>query len=282
MNLNQTTESIIVVIAIIVGAYFIARLLKFLLGKYIDKQTKDLDNDSTSYNFLKHTISFIVFTSAIISIFYTIPTLRELGLTLLASAGLLAAIIGLAAQQAFSNIVSGIFVVIFKPFRVGDLIEIEDKRGMVEDITLRHTIIRNVENRRLIIPNSVISNETIINSNIKDLKICNILEIGISYDSDIDTAFRIIEEQGLAHPNCIDHRNKEQMNNNVPIITTRLIGYGDSSVNLRAYIWSNDSLSGFIMKCDLYKSIKKEFDKNDIEIPFPHRTIVYKNEGKEK
>ena len=195
---------------------------------------------------------------------------------------MLAAIIGLAAQQAFSNIVSGIFVVIFKPFKVGDLIEIATNRGIVEDITLRHTIIRNVENRRLIIPNSVISNETIINSNITDIKICNILEIGISYDSDVETAFRIIKEQELAHPNCIDNRNEEQRINCDPIITTRLIGYGDSSVNLRAYIWSNDSLNGFIMKCDLYKSIKEEFDNNNIEIPFPHRTIVYKNKNEGK
>ena len=276
LKLNQSVEHIIIVSAIIIMAYLISRFLKYLLGKYIEKQTKSLDNDSTNYNFLKHAISFIILIVAAIIIFYTIPSLRDLGLTLLASAGLAAAIIGLAAQQAFSNIVSGVFIVIFKPFRVGDFIEIADKRGIVEDITLRHAVIRNVENRRLIIPNSIISNETIVNANIKDLKICNLLEIGISYDSDVDNAIKIIQEQGLAHPNCIDGRNDKQKESNDPVIAVRVMGYGESSVNLRAYIWSNDSLSGFTMKCDLYKSIKEEFDKNKIEIPFPHRTIVYK------
>lgn len=270
------------VVIILIVSYFLSRTLKYILGKYIDVQTKTLDNDATSYNFLKHAISFFIIVAATIIIFYTIPSLRELGLTLLASAGLIAAILGLAAQEAFANIISGIFIVIFKPFRVGDLIEITNQRGIVEDITLRHTVIRNVENRRLIIPNSVISNETIINSHIKDEKICNLVEIGISYDSNIDKAISIIQDQALKHPNCLDERNEEQKLNNEPIVIVRVLGYGESAINLRAYIWSSNSLSGFIMRCDLYKSIKDEFDKNNIEIPFPHRTIVYKNSSEEK
>jgi small-conductance mechanosensitive channel len=270
------------VVIILIVSYFLSRTLKYILGKYIDVQTKTLDNDATSYNFLKHAISFFIIVAATIIIFYTIPSLRELGLTLLASAGLIAAILGLAAQEAFANIISGIFIVIFKPFRVGDLIEITNQRGIVEDITLRHTVIRNVENRRLIIPNSVISNETIINSHIKDEKICNLVEIGISYDSNIDKAISIIQDQALKHPKCLDERNEEQKLNNEPIVIVRVLGYGESAINLRAYIWSSNSLSGFIMRCDLYKSIKDEFDKNNIEIPFPHRTIVYKNSSEEK
>jgi small-conductance mechanosensitive channel len=100
-------------------------------------------------------------------------------------------------------------------------------------------------------------------------------------DSDVDLAIEIIQAEGIAHPNCIDNRNEEQKNNNEPLVTVRVLGYGESSINLRAYIWSTDSWAGFTMKCDLYKSIKSKFDANNIEIPFPHRTIVYKNK-KEK
>jgi len=67
-----------------------------------------------------------------------------------------------------------------------------------------------------------------------------------------------------------------------PVVFVRILGYGESSINLRAYIWSTDSLSGFIMKSDLFESIKNEFDKNNIEIPFPYRTIVYKNKTETK
>lgn len=281
-ELNSILKYGLFVVIILIASYFLSRTLKYILGRYIEVQTKTLENDATSYNFLKHAISFFIIIAATIIIFYTIPSLRELGLTLLASAGLIAAILGLAAQEAFANIISGIFIVIFKPFRVGDLIEITNQRGIVEDITLRHTVIRNVENRRLIIPNSVISNETIINSHIKDEKICNLVEIGISYDSNIDKAISIIQDQAIKHPNCLDERNEEQKLNNEPIVIVRVLGYGESAINLRAYVWSSNSLSGFIMRCDLYKSIKDEFDKNNIEIPFPHRTIVYKNSSEEK
>ena len=123
----------------------------------------------------------------------TIPKLKSLGVTIFAGAGILAAIIGFASQAAFSNIVSGIFIVIFKPFRVGDIVKISNLySGIVEDITLRHTVISDFENKRLIIPNSVISAETIHNSNILDNKICNHIWYGISYDSDVDLATSII------------------------------------------------------------------------------------------
>lgn len=281
-SLSQTSQHILIVVIIIIGASLLSKFLKYLLRKYIDAQVNLLESERTNYNFFKHTISFVIFLGATIGIFYTIPTLKELGITLLASAGLVAAVIGLAAQQAFSNIISGIFIVIFKPFRVGDLIEITDKRGIVEDITLRHTVIKNIENKRLIIPNSAISNDTIINASIKDLKICNLLEVGISYDSDIKTAIKIIQDEALQHPNCIDNRTDEQKANNEPVVALRILGYGDSSINLRAYIWSTDSLNGFIMKSELYQSIKEEFDNQNIEIPFPHRTIVYKNKEAKK
>lgn len=276
-SLSQTTQHILVVAIIIIGTYLLSKFLKYLLRKYVDAQIDLLESEKTNYNFFKHTISFIFFMIATIGVFYTIPTLKELGLTLLASAGLIAAVLGLAAQQAFSNIISGVFIVIFKPFRVGDLVEITEKRGIVEDITLRHTVIKNVENKRLIIPNSTISNDTIINANIKDLKICNLLELGISYDSNIKLAISIIQKEALKHPNCIDNRTDEQKSNEDPVVIVRVLGFGESSINLRAYIWSRDSASGFIMKSDLFESVKEEFDKNNIEIPFPYRTIVYKN-----
>src|SRR3990172_8509923 len=97
------------------------------------------------------------------------------------------AIVGFASQQAFSNIISGIFIVIFRPFRVNDIIKVGSlDAGMVEDITLRHTVIRSFENRRLISPNAVISEQTVLNSSIIVEKVCLFLYIGISFDSDVD------------------------------------------------------------------------------------------------
>ena len=170
-------------------------------------------------------------------------------------------------------------IVIFKPFRVNDLVDVGSlPKGRVEDITLRHTVIRNFENRRLIIPNSVISSEVVVNSSIVEESICNFLDIGISYDSDIDKAMEIMRSEAMAHPDFMDNRSDEEKENDEHPVSVRVMGFGDSSVNLRAFIWTLDHTSGFHLKTDLNKSIKEAFDKEGIEIPFPYRTIVYKKD----
>ena len=85
-----------------------------------------------------------------------------------------------------------ITILVFRPFRVNDVIEIgTGTKGVVEEITLRHTIIRNYENRRIIIPNAIISEETIVNSNLIEEKIKKHIEFGISYESNVDLAKKI-------------------------------------------------------------------------------------------
>jgi len=278
INENNYFRYIIVPLVIILLAFFISKILRGLMSRYFTRSSNFLKVDKTRFNFLKNAVSFIIYILAFVVIFYSIPQLRALGVTLFAGAGIFAAILGFASQQAFSNIISGIFIVMFKPFRVGDVVKIgTDYLGAIEDITLRHTVIRNYENSRIIMPNSVISSETIINSTITDEKVCSFLELGISYDSNVDKAIEIIRRETVKHPYFVDNRSSEAKDKNEPPVIVRVISFGDSSVNLRAYVWAKDSDSSFVMKCDLNKAIKEAFDKEGIEIPFPYRTIVYKN-----
>jgi len=266
---------------IIFISWIILKFLRFLLGKFLKRSSAELNVDPTKYHFLKNGLNFIVYLSAIIIILYTIPEFKSLGVSLFASAGILAAIIGFASQAAFSNIISGIFIVIFKPFRVTDIIEVGTRvTGRVEDITLRHTVVRNFENRRFILPNSLISSEIILNSSITDQKIANFVRIPISYDSDIDLAMHIMEDEALKHPSIIDNRTPEEIEADEPVVLLRVIALSEYSVDLRATCWSNEFIDGFMMRTDLYKSIKQRFDREGIEIPFPHRTVVNKVDGK--
>ena len=269
----------VIAFAALLFAFIISKILRILLSRFLKLSSKKLKIDHTQFNFLKNAVSFFIFLGAIIFIFYSIPKLKTLGITLFAGAGILTAIALFASQQAFANIVSGIFIVIFKPFRVNDLVDVGNlPKGRVEDITLRHTVIRNFENRRMIIPNSVISSEIVINSSIVDESICNFIEIGISYDADIDKAMEIIGNVAIAHPNFLDNRTEEEKKNDIHPVSIRVVGFGDSSVNLRAYVWTMDHSSGFQLKTDLNKSIKEQFEKQGVEIPFPYRTIVYKKD----
>jgi small conductance mechanosensitive channel len=283
MNIFEFLESFdgafgqaVIIILIVFLTIIFARIIKVFLDKSFEKSSKHLKVDSTQFTFLKHSINAIIYIIGISIIIYMIPPLRTLSISILAGAGVLAVIIGFASQQAFSNIISGIFIVIFKPFSVGDRITIGTDTGIIEDITLRHTVIRTFENKRIIIPNSVISNEKIENSSFGDEKICKFVEFGISYDSDVDKAKKIMRQEAEKHPNVIDNRTAEEKKSKDPIVTVRVIGFTDSSVMLRAWVWAKDPKTAFRLGCDLNESIKKRFDKEKIEIPFPHRTIVYK------
>ena len=278
-SINTDPKIIVFIVLIAASAYTLIRIIKWFINKQLIGNADPLKDDVTRYNFFKNGISFIIWMLAIGAIISVIPSLKTLAITLFAGAGILMAILGFAAQEAFSNIISGIFIVLFKPFRVGDMIKVSSlDYGIVVDITLRHTIINNFENKRLIVPNSVISSEIIVNDSIDDSKVCRFIELGISYDSDIDLATRIIQEEAMKHNACIDVRTQSEKKAGKPQVNVRLMSFGDFSINLRAYVWTNNPFEAPQMHADLNRAIKKRFDLEGIEIPFPYRTLVYKKD----
>lgn len=278
--MNKETLGYILLVAItLTVATILSVLIRKLMGMFITRYAKRLKTDPTNFSFIRNSVGFLVYTSAFIFIFIKIPYLKSLGTALFAGAGILAVVVGFASQKAFANIISGVFILIFKPFKISDIIEFKDgQKGVVEEITLRHTLIKNYENRRIIIPNSIISDETIINSNIQDEHIRKHVEFSISYDSDIDKAIALIRDEAEKHPLLLDKRSAQEVAEGAPCVLVRVISLADFSVDLRAYVWTAGNDNAFSMKCDLLKSVKERFDKEGIEIPFPYRTLVYKKD----
>ena len=276
---DPIVHNILIIILVPIISLIISKILRKLLDKYFDNAVKILKGDPTNYNFFKNAVTFLVFLIGFIIIFRAIPKLRTIGNTLVASAGILAAIVGFASQQAFSNIVGGIFIVIFKPFRVGDVIKVgSEEPGTVEDITLRHTIINNYENRRIVIPNSTMSSATLVNYDITEEKVCVFVEVGVAYHVKIDQAMDIIREEVLKYPGVLDNRTASEKSDGQDMVIIKVIGWGESSINLRAYVWADGHRNGLFMKFDLLKNIKDAFDNNGIEIPYPYRNVVIKHE----
>jgi small-conductance mechanosensitive channel len=264
---------------VLVLAFLLTLWVRRFIHRFVNDSSIFLKVDPTKYNFIKNAASLIIFSLALFLIIYSVPEFRTLGTTLLASAGIATAVLAFASQAALSNIISGVFIVIFKPFRVDDMIRLEgDKAGVVEDITLRHTVIRDFQNQRIIVPNAVISDQTIINAHIGDEKMKRHLFFGISYDSNIDKAFQIIQEEAEKHPLSIDARTPEEIKSDWPVVKCRVIGFGDSSINIRADVWAASPEDSWEVFCDVNKSVKERFDAEGIEIPFPYRTIVYKKD----
>ncbi|MBY0434874.1 MAG: mechanosensitive ion channel family protein [Cyclobacteriaceae bacterium] len=272
-------EQVAFAIIVMVVAFLVGRILRMLVGRFFKGAAKKLKVDPTRYNFFKNAIDFLMLLIAAVIIFRSVPSLRTFGNTLLTGAGILAAIVGFASQSAFSNIVSGVFLVIFRPFSVGDRVKIGQLySGDVEDITLRHTVIKDFENRRIVIPNTVISNEVIINSTITDEKVCMFVELGISLESNISKAQAIIQEEAVKHKYCIDNRSAAELAKGEHQVMVRVMGFTELAIQLRAYCWANNPNDGFDLKCDLHKSIKERFDAEGIDMAIPLRMIAYKNQ----
>ncbi|MFT4761973.1 MAG: small conductance mechanosensitive channel [Paraglaciecola sp.] len=270
-------------IANLIGTILITFVTGYLTDRFfkrlIRKASEEGNSKLTNYQFLRRFVVTLVYIIGFSAAVFIIPQLKTLAGSVMAGAGIFAVAIGFASQQALSNVVGGIFIVIFKPFQINDRLTVRGTMtGIVEDITLRHTVIRNFENQRIIIPNSVISEEILINPDFVNDRICRYIDVGISFDSDIDLAKKIMAEEVERHPFYIDPRNELDIETGVPLVIVRVVSLGEYAVNIRSWAWAKNSPNGFVMSCDLLESIKKRFDKEGVEIPFPHRTMVMKDE----
>lgn len=264
------------VLFIVAGTIVLAKVINALYRKFLLRTTERNDEHLTTFKFLEHTIMAGIYLAGFSYAISFIPIMKPIAQSIVAGAGIIAIAVGFAAQQSLGNIVSGVFIVISKPYQINDRISMNDgQRGVVEDISLRHTVIRNFENQRIIIPNSIISNQVLINSNYSDSMICRLINIGISYESDIDLAKKIIREEAENHPLTFDNRSKEDKNDGKPLVMVRVVLLNESSVDLRAWVWAENAADAFVLECDILESIKKRFDREGVVIPFPQRTISY-------
>ena len=269
---------IIKIFFIVLLTIIISKVAKIVMLKSLRQEKTILKQYATELTLMRHGIDTFVYLIGIAMIIYTIPSLRAVSVSLLAGAGVLAVVIGFAAQQALSNIIGGISIIISRPYEVGNRVKLDNGNiyGTVEDITLRHTVVKNLENNRYFIPNSIAASTIIENHSIKDSRVLKQIEFLIGYESDIDKATKIIRKVIMKHPGWVDVRTNKEIKDNVDPLLVKVIELADSGVKIRAYAWTKDPTSAFNLFCDVTKTVKEQFDKNKIEIPYPHRTIVYK------
>lgn len=255
--------------------WIISRFFRILFIFFLKRRlTKDTFGE-TRLKFTRNSLRFIFGFLGVLIILFTVPVFRKQVGYIFSGAGILAAIIGFAAKDAISNLIAGLFVVLFRPYRIGDYIKLEKGSiGLVEDITLRHTVINTFENKRLIIPNSVISTESVLNYTIQDSKILSYNDFMIGLDSDIDLAKNIIFEETKKLDYVIDNRTPQEIINNDPEFVVRLLDVTESGYQIRIYIWLIDPLKEFEIKSKLKESVHKRFRKEGVGLPIPLRKII--------
>ncbi len=204
-----------------------------------------------------------------------IPMLSNVVQTVLAGSGIFALAVSLSAQESIKSILGGFFITIFKPIEVGDRITLVNSKitGDVEDITLRHTIIRTFTNTRIVVPNATVNDEIIENSNIVDAKVSSFVDIWVAYESDIDQAMEIMASVIGSHPLYLDIRTEEEKET-VPKVTVYVRELGGSGIALRASMWTTTVSENYTACSEVRLQIKKSFDAAGIEIPYTKYTIL--------
>lgn len=262
------------VLMVIFIAWILSRIIRAIIVQVIKSRKTDRFG-RTSIQFFRNSIKFFMGIFGMVYIIMTVPVFRSKATLIFSGAGILAAIIGFAAQAALSNLIAGAFIVIFRPFRVGDYIRLDDTRvGIVEDITLRHTVINNFENKRLIIPNSVISTDSVLNHTIEDSHVLSFNNFKLGLKANIDLARRIIQEEAIKLPNVIDFRTPEQVLADKEQVDVRVIDIHTDHIHMRAYVWLNEPFQEFKTKCALKEAVHKRFLAEGVQLPIPFHKVI--------
>jgi small-conductance mechanosensitive channel len=197
--------------------------------------------------------------------FYVALKLVGIDLTSLAVlAGAIGVGIGFGLQNVVSNFISGVIILAERPIEVGHRIEVAGVAGRVMEIKLRSTVVLTNDNISVIVPNSNLISEPVVNWSYGDPKVRLNLPIGIAYGSDVEVFRRSMIEVAVAHPQVLA----------TPAPEVFFIGFGDSSLNFELGVWTAEVVRGpKKLRSDLYYAIERTLRENKIEIPFPQRDV---------
>lgn len=244
-----------------------------LLGFWVAKRVyKAICKIGEKYNRLDDTL-FRFFASLgryVILAFVVIAVLNRFGVettsivALLGAAGLA---VGLALQGTMSNLAAGVMLLIFRPYKVGDFIEAAGKFGKVTEIDLFTSIMQTFDNQHIIIPNSKIWGEQIINHSHYEVRGVD-MHFGIAYDENIDAARKVIEQVLEHHPHILKDP--------APFVEVETLN--DSSVDFLVRPFCNGE-HYFDVLYSIPEQVKKALDEANIEIPYPHRKVFLVNEN---
>ena len=279
--MNETFKHILsksIDILLIIGFFYIVNLLIDRIMNKIQKRKKN-KSFNTVWLFFKRLKKIILYSLAIIICLSRFETFSTLSVTILSGIGIITTVLGLAAKDALMNFFGSLGLVFAGPFEVGDFIQCIDKdiSGTVEEITMRHTIVKTIKNKRVVVPNSVMNNLAIENYNRSDNEVCMFAEYPISYESDVDKAIKILEEESKKLYKPISEYNK-----NVEFPKVRLISWDASGITLRSWIWGKDSGDAFENLFKLNYVVKKRFEEENIEIPYNHMEVILDKNKKNK
>ncbi|GGD39125.1 mechanosensitive ion channel protein [Malaciobacter pacificus] len=257
--ISDYAVKIVIAIVIFYIGKWVARKLTDLVVKITRKTGKV---DETLLKFLSNIIFYVLMIVVILTALEQLGVDTTSFLAILGAAGLA---IGLALKDSLSNFASGVMIIMFRPFKVGDFINAGGVSGSVEEISIFNTILKTGDNQTLIVPNGAITSGTITNVNAKPTRRVDLV-VGIGYDDDIKKAKEVLNT-------IITSDERVLVDEGVTVAVSEL---ADSSVNFVVRAWVNTP-DYWAVKFDLTENIKLTFDKEGISIPYPQQDVHHYN-----
>lgn len=254
--------NIIIAIAIFVIGKWLARKLTDMIITIVRKNPKF---DETLVKFFESIIYYLLIVVVVLTALEQVGVESTSFLAILGAAGLA---VGLALKDSLSNFASGVMIIFFKPFKIGDVVTAGGVTGKITEVHLFNTEFTTGDNQKILVPNGAITSGSIVNINAHPKRRVDLV-VGIGYDDDIKKAKNTLHK-------IIESNEKVLLEDGVTVAVSEL---ADSSVNFVVRAWVNTP-DYWDVKFSLTEEIKIIFDKEGISIPFPQRDVHVYNEKK--
>ena len=244
---------VLAVVFLLVGLFLINKLIDYVANKMEDREI-----DGSLQSFLKPLIKIGLLIILVISI------ASMIGVEMTSFIAILAAMsfaVGMAFQGSLANFAGGVLIIILKPFRIGDYIETGSYAGTVKEIQIFYTVLHTPDNRKIIIPNAQVSNNSAVNYSANDIRRID-MKFGVSYNDDIYKVKDILQRIADEHPLVIKEPE--------PMIV--LGEHGDSAIVFYFRVWCNTA-DYWNIYFDLMEKVKLAFDRANINIPYPQMDV---------
>jgi len=258
--ITWATNILLAIVILLIGLWFAGKVSKMIIS--ISQKNPHLD--VTLFRFLGSIARYVILAFVGIAVLNRFGVQTASIVALLGAAGLA---VGLALQGAMSNLAAGVMLLIFRPYKVGDFIDAAGQFGNVTQIDLFTTILETFDHQQIIIPNSKIWGEQIINHSHHAIRGVD-MHFGVAYKENTDAARKVIDDVLAGHPHILKDP--------APFVEVEKLN--DSSVDFIVRPFCKGE-HYFSVLYSVPEQIKKALDANNIEIPFPHRKVIVVNES---
>lgn len=247
----------------ILGAIAIL-LLGWIVSAWLQRRVANLGRknkhlDEMLFDFLASIVRYVVLGFTLLFVLNTFGVQTTSVVAVIGAAGLA---IGLALQGTLSNVAAGVMLILFRPIKIGDFVEVADEMGTVKQINLNFTELADLSNVQVIVPNSEVWGNVITNYSTNDKRRAE-WTFGVGYSANLKDAETIIRDTIMADPRA--HAD--------PAPFVQVTNLGDSSVDFLVRVWCNAS-DYFAFRADMTRQVKEALDAGGVDIPFPTRTMI--------